>query len=500
MPPAPRIRETRIRGAPRTNSRPTTLKRPLSPIMKPNLSYLLALLSLTCLTCASSSRGSTTPATPEPATHRQTRSGTATDTAIRRAERFTQVKPESADAWVDLGNAWMQKSRDLANEVGYEPAEKAFRTALNRDAACLPAMLGLAWVCNTRHEFAEGCRWARQVIEHDPKQPDAYALLADAAVELGDYETAFEHLQVCLDLRPDLSSLSRSAHLLFLTGDLQRAQVLMRQAIKAGGPFPENTAWCQAQLAMMQFHSGALLVAERTIENARRLAPENPHVLAASGKIALARKQYSDAIQYLEGAAHSSHSHAALVDLESAYSLSGNADGVRETRKRIEAFHQEDHAHETQAHSHQDNSEHSHSHSHSHGEGNADWARYLADHDRDLDEALRQAEGAYRTFKNIHVTDTLAWCYYKKGRYEEAQKTIRKALKWKTPDATLLFHAGMIHAKIGDLPTARRFLYQAMSLNPNFHPTFATQAAETLASLAGKNSTDPLKTTASLRN
>jgi len=467
--------------------------------MKPNLSSLLAILALACLSNPYSSLGSPPGTPPEAAPQRPTRSGSTTDAAIRRAERLTQSKPDSAESWVDLGNAWMQKSRDLANDTGYAPAEKAFRTALSRDAACVPAMLGLAWVCNSRHEFAEGGRWARQVIDRDPKQPDAYALLADAAVELGNYEVAFEHLQTCLDLRPDLSSYSRSAHLLFLTGDLQRAQLLMRQAILAGGPFPENTAWCQAQLAMMQFQSGALLVAEKTIAQARRLAPENPHVLAASGRIALARKQYSDAIRDLEGAARSSHSHAALVDLESAYSLAGNADGVRETRKRIEALHQEDHVHENHAHPHADDSGDGHHHGHSHSDGNADWASYLADHDRDLDEALRHAEGAYRTFKNIHVTDTLAWCYYKKGRYADAQKTIRKALKWKTPDATLLFHAGMIHAKLGDLPAARKFLYQAMSLNPNFHPTFATQAAETLASLAGKSSTDPVQTTASIR-
>ena len=43
--------------------------------------------------------------------------------------------------------------------------------------------------------------------------------LGYAAVEMGDYEAAFTHYQRMLDIRPDLASYARGAHLLFLTGD-----------------------------------------------------------------------------------------------------------------------------------------------------------------------------------------------------------------------------------------------------------------------------------------
>ena len=76
--------------------------------------------------------------------------------------------------------------------------------------------------------------------------PAALGILGDGAVELGDYEKAFDQYQKMMDARPHLSSWSRGAHLLWLTGNRSKAMWLMERAIKAGAPFAENTAWCCA--------------------------------------------------------------------------------------------------------------------------------------------------------------------------------------------------------------------------------------------------------------
>lgn len=434
----------------------------------------------------------TVPVNPPTATAPATAPSPTTDAAIARAEDQTRLKPNAPDPWVSLGNAWMQKSRDLNHGIGYARAEAAYRKALAVDDHHVPALLGMAWVCNTRHEFDAGTTWAKKAIDLDPQQPDAYALLGDTAVELGDYAGAFEHYQTCLDLRPDLSSYSRSAHLLFLTGDLRRAQMLMRQAITAGGPFPENVAWCRAQLARMQFQTGALVLAEKTIQDALREAPQNPHLLAMSGKLKLARGEPAAAASDLEKAATLSPQLAVLADLTLAYQLAGDLTQSKAVARRIQELHHptdDAHIHDVAA---------TEPHRHGHGAGDADWALYLADHDGDLDEALREAEAAYRVSKSIHVSDALAWVYYRKGQYDSARKTVLKAMKWKTPDAMLLFHAGMIHARLGEWPAARTYLYKALSLNPNFHPLFTNEAAETLRNLAGKPSPQPARATASL--
>jgi tetratricopeptide (TPR) repeat protein len=87
--------------------------------------------------------------------------------------------------------------------------------------------------------------------------------------------------------------------------------------------------------------------------------------------------------------------------------------------------------------------------------------------------------------KNVFDADTLAWCYYKNGEYDRAKAAIGRALRLKTPDARILFHAGMIHAKLGESGPARKYLNNALSLNPHFSLTEAEVAAATLKRLGG---------------
>ena len=369
-------------------------------------------------------------------------------------------------AWVRLGNSLMQKVRETGDQAHYGQAEFSYRQALAIRPKDIGATIGIAWVYGGLHQFERSIEWANKVLELDPKNPDAHGLIGDAAVEFGDYNTAFEHYQEMLDCRPDLSSYSRAAHLMYLTGDLQKATWLMRKAINAGGPYAENTAWCRAQLAVMLLNTGAHAIAERELEQAIKTAPNNYYVLDATGKIKSAQKDYDTAIEYYKKAIEVTPNPKTIIALGDLYLLTSEKEKAEEQFKLVETH---------QAHSH-DMGSHEH-------HGNTFLARFYADHDRNLPEALKEAEAAYRNSKNVFVTDTLAWCYYKNGRYEEARKVIQKALRWQTPDANILFHAGMIYAKLSKHTVAQKYLYQALSLNPNFHPVYSSVAVETLKQL-----------------
>jgi tetratricopeptide (TPR) repeat protein len=368
----------------------------------------------------------------------------------------------------------MQKFRDAADTRLCIRAETAYDKALALEPRQVEAMVGLAWVHNTEHEFAEGRRWAEKALALNPGLPNAHALIGDGAIELGDYDAAFKHYQAALDLRPDLSSYSRAAHLLWLTGDSRKAQWLMQKAIDAGGPHAENTAWCRAELALMSFQMGALLVAERQTDQALQQAPKNPHVLAMMGRIKMAKKEYAEALDFYRRAAAIATTHDVLVALGDLQALTGHRDEAEKQYERVIALHTAG-----AAHSHGGDV-----HAHPAEQGNAQLARFYADHDRNLDEALAQAEKACEVYKNVFVTDTLAWCYYKKERYDQASKTMAQALRWKTPDPSLMFHAGMIQAKLGDRQAAKMYLYRALNMNPQFHPLNAEIAAETLKDLS----------------
>jgi tetratricopeptide (TPR) repeat protein len=386
-----------------------------------------------------------------------------TDRAVTLWAERARKEPRSVLAWTNLGDALVQKSRETMDVAYYARAEAAFVQALDLNPNNTPAIAGIAWVHGSRHEFERSIEWAKKALKVDPNSQDAYGLLGDAAVEMGDYESAFKDYQRMLDIRPDLSSYSRGAHLLFLTGDTRKAVWLMEKAIAAGAARAENTAWCRAQLALMLWGTGALLPALQTAEAGLVLTPDNYHLLAAMGRIKAGQQDYGAAIEYYKKASATVPHHEVVVALGDLYSLTGQQDEARKQYALVEVIHAANKAKGVQ--------------------GSLELARFYADHDQRLDEALSIAEAEYKVRPNVLAADTLAWCYYKLGRYEDAKRMAGKALAKNTPDAMFLFHAGMIREKLGDRPEAQEFLYRAVNLNPGFHPLYARVATETLAGL-----------------
>jgi tetratricopeptide (TPR) repeat protein len=76
----------------------------------------------------------------------------------------------------------------------------------------------------------------------------------------------------------------------------------------------------------------------------------------------------------------------------------------------------------------------------------AQLARFLADHDRKLDEAVALEERTSADRRDIFTEDALAWCYFKSGRLTEAAEAIARALRTGTRDRTILAHAAAIQA------------------------------------------------------
>jgi cytochrome c-type biogenesis protein CcmH/NrfG len=380
----------------------------------------------------------------------------ASDAEIERWAGQVQQKPKDDKAWVSLGDAYMQKARETADLSYYGRAEQSYRQSLAVNPKRVDAMIGLAWVNGGRHEFEKSQEWAHKAIALDARNNEAYGLLGDADVEMGNYDAAFQDYQQMLDIRPDLASYSRGAHLLHLNGDIRKGAWLMDKAIKAGGPYAENTAWCRAQLGLIAFSNGAYWGADQVLTEGLKQTPNNYHLLAAMGRVKAAEKQYDAAIDSYTKAIAIAPQIDAVVALGDLYTVTGKPKEAAKQYALVETIDKLNKANGVR--------------------GDMQIALFYANHDRNLPEALRMAEEEYQTRKNIYAADTLAWCYYKNGRYADAKRMIDLALSHKTPEALFQFHKGMICAKMGDEQAARQILYEALSLNANFHPIYAAQA------------------------
>ncbi len=386
----------------------------------------------------------------------------AADQAIAKARARVAAKPTVALDWATLGDCLMQKARDITDETLYDPAELAYLEAFRIDPRNVGAMAGMAWVKGDRHLFDESIEWANKAIGVDPGNAAAYGILGDAALQLGDYDQAFAHYQKMMDLRPDISSYSRGAYLLWVTGKKQNAINLMGKAIRAGGPYAENTAWCRSRLALMLFNDGAYLPAEQTLAPSLEAVPRNMHVLLVAGKIRAALQDYAGAKEFYQRAQDVAPNLEALIALGDIATMQG-------AKSEADAYYQK--AEELHA-----------AHVARQGHDHMQMALFYADHDRNLVEALRMAEQRKLT-RNVFEADTLAWVYFKNGQLEKAQEAIGRALSQKTPDPSIQYHAGMIAAKAGNRPVAQKYLETALSWSPSFSLLGAPRALETMRDL-----------------
>ncbi len=396
---------------------------------------------------------------------------TAAEREVAKRLLLTRSHASDPQAWVNLGDAVMQLTRERADPHNVGPAESAYRYALTLKPNQAEALTGMAWVMGNRHQFEESKEWARKAIAARPDESGAYGLMGDAQLERGDYDGAFETYQKMLDIRPDLSSYSRGAHLLYVTGDTAKAVWLMEKAVKSGGPFAENTAWCRGQLAEMLFSTGGVLPAESQVKEGMKTAPDNPFLLVMDARIKLAKKNLPGAIASAERVVSVAPQHVAgLILLYDLYRRAGETAKAEGMKAQVEtaAVHYKQH-------------------------GNADQlflAKFYADHDLKLSDALlivndRTANGT-KELTAPNDADISAWVFYKNGMSKEAEKYSKMARSKGGQDATRLYHAGMIAAKDGYLQEARLMLYKALSFNPNFDPIQADVCAQTLAGLAGK--------------
>lgn len=378
---------------------------------------------------------------------------------VKNAQAIAQKRPDYALSWIRLGDALAQKQRETNLPVWYNHAERAYQKAQQIEPHNPEALNGLAWVHGGRHNFEESVHWAKLALETDPTNPISHGIIGDAALELGDLERAFESYQAMMDLRPDLSSYSRGAYLVWLTGDAKKARWLMQKAIDAGSPHRENSAWCRTRLAMMLFYEGALLPAAQVAEQGLKAAPEHIPLLLMLGKIRLAQQDEKAAMLAFESVLKHGENHEALVGLGDLHLMKERKEEAEKYFERVKKLHE------------LNTKQGIHDHT--------QMARFYADHDRELDQALKFAEEHGQT-QNIYEADTLAWVCYQKGDFKRARKAIKVAMRAGTPDAEIFYHAGLIAAAVNDKPGAQKLIARALSLNPRFHHIQAARAVKTL--------------------
>jgi tetratricopeptide (TPR) repeat protein len=360
-----------------------------------------------------------------------------------------------------LGEFLAERGKEKGDLADLARAEAVLRKSVSLFSAYPPAQTALAAVLCERHKFGEGLEIAGSLYRQDPRNLGALVTIADALVELGQYEEGEKTLGKLYERAPEPQVLARLANLAELKGQTEEAARLMRQAadLVQAKDGPKAAAWYQSRMGDFALSAGRLDDAAREYQSVVPGTDAYHDATAGLGRVRAAQGKLSEAVELLKKAVDIGPDPSMLAALGDLLAKTGREEEAKRVYDRLEQR------------------------ATLNAEYRRELANFYADHDRHLPKALELAQIDIAERKDIYGYDTLAWALFKNGRAQEAARASAEALKLGTRDARLHYHAGLIHLKLGDPDKAREHLGRALALNPHFSIVHAEQAKKVLESL-----------------
>lgn len=400
---------------------------------------------------------------------------TGTGRMIRNAQASVERSPKDAKSYAVLGAAYLQQARETGDVSDYQLAEKSLNLSLDIVSADFSAeapLESLAEVCMGEHRFADALTYSQRALSLGSGDASPFAIVGDADMDMGEYDkgaAAYSRLtppDMTLAPRAAYARDSRISYLRFIAGDTTEAIRLMKVAVAEGieAQLPkENLAWLYYELGEYFTQAGDALSANASYLVALETHPGDYRALAGLAKLRANNGRYAEAIVLYQKAIAVVPMPIFVGELGDLYTRTGNQAEAKKQYQLVEyigllgKINQVLH--------------------------NRDLALFYADHDTKLPEALTLAHKEFEVRHDIYTWDALAWALYKNGRYADAGEASGKALAHGTRDALLLYHAGMIAAKLGDSVRAKKELTEALAINSHFHLVYASEAQQRLSAL-----------------
>ena len=341
-----------------------------------------------------------------------------------------------------LGWTFVRKARSTFDPGYYKLAEQCAVCIDSIKSQTAEALLLRAHVAQTLHRFSEAEALASQLTKLR-ERPFDYGVLGDALIDQGKIRQGAAAYQKMVDLRPDLQSYVRAAHVRWLTGDLTGAIQLMQLAVSSSSPNDPNTgAWAFNRLALYQFQLGVIQQAMHSCDAALSLQADYAPAVLTRARILLASKRTDEALVQFKRAAELNplpEYQWALADvMHMTDSISANV---------VEAQINQS------------------------SEDPRTVSLYLATRGDDPERAVQLAEQEIKNRQDVFTHDALAWALAASGRTKEARTEVDKALAEGTNDARLFLHAAIIAAQNGEYSRSRRLIERARAIQQMLFPS-----------------------------
>jgi tetratricopeptide (TPR) repeat protein len=373
----------------------------------------------------------------------------ALDIKIADAQARVRVATDHFPALEKLGWLLIAKARVSFDPGFYKLAEQCALAMDSLRPASPESLLLRGYALQNLHHFKAAEPLARELVAHRGCAFD-YGLLGDVLMEQGRLDEAVAAYQQMADIKPDLYAYTRAAHMRWLKGDLVGAIEAVQMAVQAASPRDaEPAAWVYTRMAQYQLQAGDFEKCRQYCAAALEFQKNYPPALLLSGRLMLAREQYSEAVEPLSLAAKLNP----LPEYQWTF-----AEALRAAGRAVEAEAVERELKQRGA-----------------STDPRTFALFLATRGEDIPTALALAEAELETRGDIFTHDALALTLAASGRFDEAEKQTRLALAEGTQDARLFLHAGMIARDLSRDTEAQKFLDRAAALKQMLLPSERAQ-------------------------
>lgn len=369
-----------------------------------------------------------------------------TKAAIEGLLADLEANPKDNKIMVQLAQAYIQESRVTGDHGFYDAAAlNMTETVLKTDPTNFEALCCQGTVLLSQHHFADALIVAQKAQQVNPNSGFVYGMLCDANVELGNYDEAVKMCDQMVSMRPDIRSYSRVSYLREIYGDIPGAISAMKLAVASGYSGLEQTEWCRIILGQLYEQIGSADSAKYCYELALYNRTDYPFALAGLARIEKGAGNYPAAIQFLEKANLQITEYSFYEDLAELYAL--NKQQVKSDSAMSQAIAML-------------------------GPGAIDNEAIVGHgHYADRELALAYARTGEFTLamqhaiteynrrpNNIDVCETLAWVYYKAGKFYLAELMMRKALVTGKKSPNTIVRAGIIKCHSGFTGAGQKLL------------------------------------------
>jgi len=309
-----------------------------------------------------------------------------------------------------------------------------------------------------QHRFREALQLARPLNHGTPDDVEAWGLVSDAALGLGDYTEAERSAQWMLNLRStNVGGLERGARLRELFGDNDGARQFWESAFRLTLADEEQRAWLATQMASLHRRTGHADLADGLLHGVLQANPAYHPALAEMARVRIHQHRFADAADILRACYQKVPRPDVHFELARALQLAGRETEAqtayqefeRAARAAIDAPYNYNH----------------------------ELVLYYTDRAPNPAEALRIAKIEIARRQDVETLDAYAWALDASGDPAEAHRQMQKALAVGLRDASFFYHAGAIASRLKDASAAERYFNDSLSVCPESETANAARAA-----------------------